>query len=328
MSLYKRGKTYYMDIQVNGQRVNKSTKMQNRRDAEKIMETERKKVLQFTGQSSIPTLTEALDRIYEDKWATQKDGEGSFNRVLWVAQNFDNPHLDEINQLWLSNLRKWLVSGGRKGARKIATINRHLAHIRTILLMARDEWEILDKIPKVKLRTEKNGRTRVISKEEQETLTKLLRNSCVTRRPYDKDVADLVDVLCDTGMRLGEALGLKEHNIDNGMIKLFPGDTKDSEARTIPLTDKAKEILEKNLFKKLDKDKAGRAFRWAKKQMGIEDPEFVLHACRHTFASRMLEAGASLYEVKELLGHSSYSTTQRYSHMATEHLKKAINKLN
>ncbi|PKD37802.1 hypothetical protein CWO84_21330 [Methylomonas sp. Kb3] len=43
-----------------------------------------------------------------------------------------------------------------------------------------------------------------------------------------------------------------------------------------------------------------------------------IHTLRHTFASRMIQNGASLYEVKELLGHSSINTTMGYSHLCQE----------
>ncbi|MDZ7833373.1 MAG: hypothetical protein U5L07_16640 [Desulfobacterales bacterium] len=79
------------------------------------------------------------------------------------------------------------------------------------------------------------------------------------------------------------------------VITLFPEDFKNQKPRTVPLTERAKAIIEKKgkkPFKEINSDQANRAFRWARKGLEINDPEFCLHACRHTFASRILETGA------------------------------------
>ena len=255
-----------------------------------------------------------------------------FRTILYIVQEYDDPQIHEIDRRWVSDLRQWLIKNpAGKKERGVATVNRYLAHLRTILLTARDDWEILEKVPKIRLERESNERTRVISREEQEKLTATLRSSTVKKRPYDRDVADLVDFLCDTGLRLSEALNLAPKNVKGQMIQLFPADTKSKAVRSVPLTDKAKEILENresHPFSKVDKFQANRAFNWAKEQIGIDESEFCLHACRHSFASRLLESGASLYDVKELLGHSNFSTTQRYSHLAIGHLQNAMNRLN
>jgi len=327
-----------MDLRVGDHRVNKSTGQKKKADAEVVERAERERLLnrqsdvRLRQAETMPKLSQAADRLWEERWSRLKDGQKMFRTILYIVQEYDDPQIHEIDRAWVSDLRQWLIKNpDGKRTREIATVNRYLAHLRTILLSARDDWEILEKVPKIRLERESNERTRVITREEQEKLTKVLRSSTVKKRPYDRDVADLVDFLCETGLRLSEALNLAPKNIKGQMIQLFPADTKSKAVRSVPLTDRAGEILQErgnNPFSKVDKFQANRAFNWGKTQVGIDDPEFVLHACRHTFASRLLESGASLYDVKELLGHANFSTTQRYSHLAIGHLQNAMNRLN
>ena len=57
------------------------------------------------------------------------------------------------------------------------------------------------------------------------------------------------------------------------------------------------------------------------------DKQFVLHALRHTCASRMVQAGVDLYSIKEILGHSTIKVTERYAHLSPARLRSAIDAL-
>ncbi len=60
----------------------------------------------------------------------------------------------------------------------------------------------------------------------------------------------------------------------------------------------------------------------ARKEAGL--PEMRIHDLRHSFASFLVNAGRSLYEVQELLGHADIRTTSRYAHLSRERLREAV----
>ena len=63
----------------------------------------------------------------------------------------------------------------------------------------------------------------------------------------------------------------------------------------------------------------------ARKDAGLDDLR--VHDLRHSFASFLVNAGRSLYEVQTLLGHSQIKTTQRYAHLSSDSLRKASNEV-
>ena len=115
--------------------------------------------------------------------------------------------------------------------------------------MANREWEILDSVPFIKLFKERKHRIRVVTLEEEMALLKILRRDIPNRsesRGYFPEVADLVEVLIDTGMRLGEGLSISYKDnidLDNEAINLYPEMVKSGKPRCIPMTSRVKRIL-------------------------------------------------------------------------------------
>ena len=77
---------------------------------------------------------------------------------------------------------------------------------------------------------------------------------------------------------------------------------------------------------KLNEDYASKHFKKAVRAAGLND-NIHFHTLRHSFASRLIQKGASVFVVKELLGHEDIKTTLIYSHLKTENLTEAINLL-
>ena len=118
--------------------------------------------------------------------------------------------------------------------------------------------------------------------------------------------------------------------------------SKSKRERIIPIHPKVQIIL-KNLFPigkqsgnnfvfykyvgiKLNEDYVSKQFKKAVRDAELND-SIHFHSLRHSFASALVQRGASLYAVKELLGHEDIKTTQIYSHLQKENLSHAVNLL-
>jgi len=77
---------------------------------------------------------------------------------------------------------------------------------------------------------------------------------------------------------------------------------------------------------KLNEDYVSKQLKKAVRDSGLND-NIHFHTLRHSFASRLIQKGASVFVVKELFGHEDIKTTQIYSHLQTENLAEAINLL-
>ncbi len=156
----------------------------------------------------------------------------------------------------------------------------------------------------------------------------------------------LIEALYSTGVRVSELSGLNVGDLDrsSGIMRVFG---KGGKERLVPIGDKAvaaidayREALDREhgvgrpsdgaMF--LNKDlgrlttrSIARVVDKLSRACGLAVPVSP-HALRHTFATHMLDGGADLRAVQELLGHSSLSTTQRYTHVSIDRLMAAYDK--
>jgi integrase len=208
-----------------------------------------------------------------------------------------------------------------------STVNRVLNCLSSLYNRA-IEWEKATSNPVAKVKPFKvpDKRIRYLEKEE---IGKLLSHCREHLKP-------IVIVALHTGMRKGEILGLKWHDIDikRNIIHLY--DTKNGEKREVPMN----EIVQKTIIGVLknpesqyifcNKDgkpygNVRKSFFTALKKAGITN--FRFHDLRHTFASQLVMSGVDLNTVRELLGHKSLEMTLRYSHLSPDHKKRAVDVL-
>ena len=207
-----------------------------------------------------------------------------------------------------------------------AAINRPLAFLRAVLRMAYQRWEVLSKVPHIELEKEKQGRLRFLSPDEATRLLAACQDS------KNRNLADLVEFTIFTGLRQGEALGLTWDLVERSRGVILIEKSKSSRRREVPLCSRADAVLLRRgpkesglVFESDNFDHYRSAWEAAVKRARLED--FCFHDLRHTFASWSVQRGASVQEVKELLGHASLAMTMRYAHLSPEHLRRAVARL-
>jgi integrase len=246
---------------------------------------------------------------------------------LMRALGADTP-LHEITASRISEYRAQRLSVKRGEAfLSPASINRPLGVLKHLLRLAHEEWEALPAVPRIRLEKERQGRLRWLTSEEA---TKLL-DACRAQKKSPA-LADLVEFCVFTGLRQAEALGLTWDRVDRsrGVIQLEV--TKNGRRREVPLNGPADAALVRRAESRVALVFGSRswyafrkAWRRAVRAAGLGD--FHFHDLRHTFASWAVQRGATLPELKDLLGHSSLAMVMRYAHLAPEHLRSAVSRL-
>lgn len=213
------------------------------------------------------------------------------------------------------------------------TINRVLVLLRYGYTLAL-RWHIdgVDSNPAKELKNlkEDNKIERYLTPEQTTRLLAAVRHS------QNSLLASIVAFLLFTGARKREALDAKWQDIDWRQKLWRIPKTKSGKVRYVPLSSGALKLLRE--LKEKDyptiehifaNPRTGRPFvsifySWdtARKEAGL--PELRIHDLRHSFASFLVNAGRSLYEVQELLGHADIRTTSRYAHLSRERLREAV----
>lgn len=263
-----------------------------------------------------------------------------FNKFL--NEHYTTITLSGIETTHIRDFLTTLYSDGYSSS----SIGRKIATLRSFFKFAiRNEW--LDSNPCSLISSPKKKGTlpEPMSVEEIETILSLPGNDHLSIRNRA-----ILETLYSTGIRVSELTGMNIDSIDfvGGIIKVKGKGRKE---RIIPIGDKALEAIsayfnKRNMFfDSLRSDlhvnrealflnnwggrlTAGSVKKFAHqyiKEAAIKR-NVSAHSFRHSFATHLLERGADLRTVQELLGHASLSTTQIYTHLTTKRLKKVYDK--
>jgi integrase len=302
-----------------GTRICKSARTEDRKQAQAYLGKliHDAYVSKYLGGKTPRSWKEAVVRFLEVK-ATLRDLKQYRGNCRRLDAYLGNKMLSEIDgdTVWQ------VIQGELKRGKKVATVNRHLALMRAILRMARDEWQWLDNVPKIRLLPGEVERDRWLTRKEAD---KLLA-ACA---PH---LAALVRYALATGCRAREIAGLEWNRVDLSRRTAWLNRTKNGTPRGVPLTEDAVRVLEEQIGKhsQFCFTYRGKPIKWeltntgwhtALKRAGLTDLRF--HDLRHTWASWHRQAGTSCDELKDLGGWKSRQMVDRYAKYSTEHLAVA-----
>ena len=311
---------WWIDVVLpNGKRLRGSTKTENRQDAEALLAKLKHEAYleNYLGVKPKRSWKEAVVR-----YLALKANLRSIEDTRRICRKLD-PYLGELGLDEINGDIVWRVIEGQlaKGNQP-ATVNRYLATMRCLLKMARDEWQWIDSMPKIRLLHGEVERDRWLNRSEAERLLAVCP-------PH---LAALVRFALATGCRAREITGLEWNRVDLARGTAWLDQTKNGTPRGVPLNRDAVRVLEAEVGKHpmfcftykgepIGWELTNTAWKNALKKTGIEN--FRFHDLRHTWASWHRQSGTSCDELKDLGGWKSRVMVDRYAKYATEHLAVA-----
>lgn len=319
-----------------------------------------KKTVRPTGKRSVPAVKKK-ETIVVDNESKSKEAIAKYREYLLSERNYSeftiNSYISDIcefkdfltseemgtlitaRSLHARNFMTRLFNNGFKKksiARKLSSLRTFYRYLITEKIVEKNPFELIES-PKVE-----KSLPRFLYKEEIEKIF----NSIDTTTAIGKRNLAIMEILYGSGLRVSELVSLKLENLDfsNAMIKVLG---KGSKERYVPMNLRTIEALNAyihigrpELILKVETSSPVELFvnrnGGALTSRGVrviinkvledaaESIHVYPHMLRHTFATHLLDGGADLRSVQEMLGHSNLSTTQIYTHVSTEQLKRSM----
>ncbi len=324
MSLFKRGGVYWSYLTMDGVRHAQSTGTGNRRKAETIDQRFREDLNLRRHQ-----IVEPAPRMSFGELAARFLAEG--DAKPWYVERL-KLLLPYWSEMPIGRIHKGLAADYRKSrhAEKTVTdttINRDLEALRHILFWAMDEGFLTaNPLARMRLVPERGKPRAVLALEDEARLL-------AAAAPH---LRSIIVAALDSGMRRGELLSERWDHIDwhRKLLSVTRSKTAGGEGREIPLTERLAALLlaarreEGLVFTFADNPirQIKTAWKAAIRRAGIRYCRF--HDLRHTFNTRLMEAGVMQEVRKALMGHSNgEDVNSRYTHVELPAKREAIRKL-
>lgn len=208
-----------------------------------------------------------------------------------------------------------------------STVNRTMEIARAVLRRAANEWEWLDRVPRVRMLPEPKRRVRWLTRDEADGLIGEL----------PEHLKAMVRFSLETGLRRSNVTGLEWSQVDlaRRTAWIHPDQAKARKAIAVPLSAAAVEVLRDQIGKhptyvfsfrgKPVRQVNTKAWRLALVRAGIA--EFRWHDLRHTWASWHVQAGTPLHVLQELGGWECVEMVRKYAHLSTVHLADYVDRV-
>jgi len=324
MSIYKRSdsKNYWVRFEKDGHIINKSSGTTNKKIAEQIENRWKQELIEkiYLGAAESTTFKHALEIYLESKKKTPNlESVECFVRYMNKDHN-TNVKLDSISTSDINRIRRHKERTGVSST----TVKHLINFLRGTINYAKDMGYLTQHIDYPKIKPHKH-RLRFLSMEEEQRLLQELIPTHKSHIQTQQDNYDFVVFLLDVGCRYGEAAKIRWADVDLINKKINLHRTKVGNESILHLTDRLYGILKRRFNDKPSstyvftaQDGTPRkhstiAIKKAMVRAGLND--VTVHDLRHTFASRLVQAGMSLHQVGEMLGHNDPSTTKKYGHL-------------
>lgn len=236
------------------------------------------------------------------------------HKLDWIGQRWNGRNLADITRDDVTAL-----ADEKALTVKLATVNRYLALIRSILRRAEHEWCWIERAPHIRLQPERLRRVRWLKPDQAKTL--------LAELPSHQQHAAIFAL--STGLRAGNVVCLKWNQVDLGrrVLWLYGDQTKNGEDLSVSLNDSAMAILHarRHIHREWVFTYRGRPIQrfttraWYKAldRAGIEN--FRWHDLRHTWASWLVQEGVPLYALQEMGGWKTVGMVRKYAHLSPAH---------
>lgn len=259
-----------------------------------------------------------------------------------LADALERAGVPELSEVGINDLRTWLAEQSEAGAAR-STIARRAAAARTFFRWA-VRTGLLEADPALRLVSPGRGRhlPEVLRADQATGLMELAAVASDDADPVHLRDRAALELLYASGVRVGELVGLDvdDLDLDRRTVQVLG---KGSKERTVPFGAPAADALSGWLEQgrpQLVTARSGAALFLGRRggrvdarqiRAAVHDllahlpdaPDLGPHGLRHSAATHLLEGGADLRTVQELLGHASLSTTQIYTHVSVERLRAA-----
>lgn len=320
-TIYKRGNSWFCQIRRRGfpkQNRTFDTKNDALAWAAEVEQRMRSGRFVDTTEAERTTLDEALDRYLREISPAKKGHKQEIYRANTIRRS-------KLVEFALANIRGTDIAAYRDErllSVKPATVNNELILLSHVFTVCIKEWgmeSLVNPVSKVRRPKLPKGRDRRLRAGEED---KLLQNA------QSLDLKVCIILALETGMRRGEIADLLWEHFDSAAQVLHIPDTKNDDARDIPLSTRARDailLLPRRIDGQLfgfGSENLGDRFKFLTEKLGIEDLHF--HDLRHEATSRLFERGLAIEEVAKITGHKTWAMLRRYTHLNATTLAKKL----